>query len=286
MSDNEIGIVPAVTPSALPINLFLLDPASKEMIGAGSRRLLFNRALVAAVLAVVMVAVSLLILLQGIGGLVGDIQLSGASATASGEITQRRSTVTGGNGRAIVYYVSYRFSAGTENRSYVSEQLVNKTSYDRLAEGTHIDVKYAVSNPIISELAGTSLDNTLHNSNSLMLWLGLVGTLMTGGFAVLCLRNLREDVRLRRSGHLLIGHINHCTGKLKLTGRSLDPDNNGVGLRAQYLIDIYYRFRTPDDHEIRKREVLRRNDLLGVALPGPDTPIAVLYLDKRHYKVL
>lgn len=286
MSDNEIGILPAVTPSTLPPNLFLLDPANKEMIGTSSRRLLFNRVLVTAVIAVVMVGVSLLILLPGIRNLIGDIQLSGSSTTVNGAITQRRSAVTGGNGLAIVYYVTYRFAAGPENRTYEREQLVSKKSFDRLVQDTQVDVRYVTSDPAVSELTGNSLDNTFHNSGFLMLWLGVVGTVITGGFALVSLRRLGEESRLRRSGHLLIGHVNHCVGKLKLANRSAVADSSGAGLRGKYLIEIYYRFRTPDNHEIRKREVRRRNDLLGVVLPGPDTPIAVLYLDKGHYKVL
>src|SRR5262249_58431796 len=114
----------------------------------------------------------------------------------------------------------------------------------------------------------------------------IMGTLSAGIFAVVQLVLILADFRIKRSGRLLIGHINRCTGRLRATSRSFDANHYGGVIRGNYFIDIYYRFRIPNGHEIRKREVRKRNDLVNVTLPGPDTPPAVLYIDYKHYQVL
>jgi hypothetical protein len=49
---------------------------------------------------------------------------------------------------------------------------------------------------------------------------------------------------------------------------------------------LTYRFTPPEGKEIEASAKARRNDLLDSCLPELGTPIAVLYLSEKHYKVL
>jgi len=286
-SENEITpISSTITLPNLPANLFLLDPSNRNLISIGHRRFKFLNDFGPPLLLAVLMLVPVLMVMEGIGALTGDFKLARSSHIGQGEITHRRSTTAGGGSQATTYFVAYRFSTGEFGVSYSNEQVVDKTVYRRLVEGTQVNVKYVFDDPQISRLTDSNIDNTLQDMGSTVGWLGLIGTLITGGFAIMQLKRFRDEYRLRHLGRLLIGHVNHCYGNLKVGSRSFAANDYGSVLHGKYIIELYYRFRTPDNHEIRRREVRRRNDLLGAVLPGPDTPIAVLYLDIRHYKVL
>jgi hypothetical protein len=276
-----------VDQAALPTNLFLLDPANRDFLDPGRYHFWRHGRIFAIVLVTLLVVlVPVLIVLQNVGGFVRELQLVGSNDTVHGEIIDQRTVSSGAGGQAITYYLTYRFNPPNKNSVITREQLVSKATYQRLGKGANVDVRYVTANPEISALAGDSLDNTLQNSRYQMAGIGLIGTLLAGIFAIRQLTRVKEDFRLKRSGRLLIGHINKCTGRLKATSRSFDANNYGGAIRGNFIIDIYYRFRIPNGHEIRKREVRKRNDLINTPLPGPGTPLAVLYLDDKHYQVL
>ncbi len=268
----------------LPSNLFLVDPANKDFIAHPAQRFhLWSRtgAVLLGILLIVLIPV--LILAEGFTGLSHDIRLAQSGATAYAEITNHRSAVSGGAGQARTYYLSYRFYPLNQDRAFTGEQPVSQATYEGLGEGAQVDVRYDPADPGISRLAN---DSTLQQSSKLLIWIGLVGLLAVGGFAVFQILRLRNDYRLMHSGQLLLGHVNRCTGNLKATSRLLDSNEYGCPLRGNYRIDLTYRFRTPDDREIRRRVIRRRNDLYNAELPVHDAPLAIIYLDDRHYKVL
>ncbi len=272
---------------ALPDNLFLLDPEDRALLQKESRRSKFTkRRALTVLLLLTILSVPLLILAEGLSGLIAEMQLAGASATAKGRVVDLRTNSSGGRGQTLLYYVSYRFYAPNQSAEFTNEQFVAKRTYDLLAEGDSVDVNYVPTNPNVSRLAGQQIDNALHDNRIMLTWIGAIGTLLASGFVIVQLMSLAEDYRIQRSGQLLIGHINHCTGKLQVTGSSMDSNEYGAALRGNFVIEVYYRFRNNGNHEIRQHEVRKRNDLLKVPLPLPDTPIAVLYLDDKHYKAL
>jgi Protein of unknown function (DUF3592) len=272
---------------ALPENLFLLDPENKTLLVKDSRRFkFFRRRWMILLLLASILSVPLLILMQGGGGLVGEMQLAGSNIIAHGQVVAHRIGGGGGRGQIPLYFVSYRFNAPNQTAAYTSEQFVSKDTFDRLAVGDQVEVNYVPGNPAVSKLAGSQTDNTLHDNRLLMTWIGIISTLLAGGFVLLQLMRLLEDYRIQQLGHLLIGHINHCKGKLSVTGRSMASEDYGSALRGNYVIEIDYRFRTADNHEYRNREVRKRNDLVKAHLPAANTPIAVLFLDAKHFKAL
>jgi hypothetical protein len=290
VSQNDKALMPIFTSLDrydLPANLFLLDPDNSDFV-RGSRNpfRLFTRTRVIVLCILFSVLIPLLILAQAVGQLATDFQLNGSSATAQGQVTDVRSAAVAVGRTQLNYYVTYQFQALDSAIVYTNEQLVGKDLFARLNEGSPVQVSYVPGNPALSRLAGTSADDTARRSNMMLLWIGLIGTLCALGFAIFQIAILRSDLHLKRAGRLLLGHVNHATGKLRATTRAYDSNNFGAPLRGNYLVEVYYRFRTPTNHEIRQRESRKRNDLIKVGLPGPDTPLAILYVDDKHYKLL
>jgi hypothetical protein len=59
------------------------------------------------------------------------------------------------------------------------------------------------------------------------------------------------------------------------------------GKNPRYQVQITYRFGDPSlDERITKSVTLTRNDLRYQSLPTPGTPVAIAYLDQKHYEIL
>ncbi|HLY28427.1 MAG TPA: DUF3592 domain-containing protein [Aggregatilineales bacterium] len=290
MSHNEKALIPIFTSLdrfTLPANLFLLDPDNSDFLyGTKSQFRLFTRTRVILLCVFFSVFVPTLILAQALNELKTDFLLAASSVTTHGEVLNLRSTATTVGRTQLTYRVTYQFQANDSSPVFTSEQIVGKDVFGRLREGLPVEVSFVPDNPTLSRLAGMNTDDTARQSNLMLFGIGLVGTLCTLVLAAFQIAALRNDQHLKMSGRLLLGHVNHATGRLKATSRAFDPKHYGAALRGNYFVEVYYRFRTPTNHEIRQRESRKRNDLLNAELPGPDTPLAVLYIDDKHYKLL
>jgi hypothetical protein len=76
---------------------------------------------------------------------------------------------------------------------------------------------------------------------------------------------------LERKGQLLIGYIMTAERKKQ---------------RGGYRIEIHYQFESPDRETFYKWEDLARQDIDERSLPPVDTPVAILYVSPKLYRVL
>jgi hypothetical protein len=80
-----------------------------------------------------------------------------------------------------------------------------------------------------------------------------------------------QNRTLERKGQLLIGYIVKAESKPQ---------------KAGYRVEIHYRFQSPDGKALEKREDIARQDIDERSLPSVDTPVAILYVSPKLYRVL
>jgi hypothetical protein len=268
-------------------NLFLLDPANEAfLMKVRPPFLTLNRSGIFALCLILTMLLPLFMLWTGISQLMTEFQLASSSVTIQAKVTNHRTVGTGGRGAATSYFITYGFTSADTHTFYVKEQSVMQDTFLNIHDGDLVTIKYSVSDPRVSVLAGKTTDNMVHNQAISWVIMGALGAVIVGIPTILQTVRFIDDRRLRHSGTLLVGYVNSCIGKLKVTGRSFDTNDYGSALRGNYFIEIYYRFSTPTNQEIRRHEWRKRNDLLNSPLPKADTSLAVLYLDDNHFKVL
>jgi hypothetical protein len=165
------------------------------------------------------------------------------------------------------YFVTYRFEAATPTGpvTFQRQQAVSKSTYLRLHPGQMASVCHSTQFPSISSIADDTYRRDGISVGALM-WLPI--TLFMGWQ----IRRCRREIRLGREGRLLEGRVTRCTG-------ATDADSD-------FVVELHYRFTAPGGRVIRDRDTACRDDLKDSPLPEPGTPVAVLHLDEKNYKVL
>lgn len=86
-------------------------------------------------------------------------------------------------GRSYAHYVVYRYST-SEGKFYTQRQNITEAHFRHL--GTHVQVKYALSNPRISRLTGRDADYITLKSAKIFVFLGVltwvIGLIFTVAF--------------------------------------------------------------------------------------------------------
>jgi hypothetical protein len=104
------------------------------------------------------------------------------------------------------------------------------------------------------------------------IWLGCVWWLTS---LVATRSRLREA--LMQQGHLIQGTIVWCKGNVE------SFDGSSIEL---YIVTVTYEFQSPTSQTLWSRGSVGRNDLRGQPLPGPGTPVLILYLDDQNYALM
>jgi hypothetical protein len=256
-------------------DMFLLNPGNRAVVEGKSRRL-GHRILLQEMLT--FIALIPLILL-GCWGMIQTVKavsdmsrLSQSSAlTVTGEIVGRRIST----GKSTSYYVAYRFrDTGSENE-YQREQMVSAATYERLAEGSPVTVRYVPMDPTISSLGGSDADNTYLVSVSISMIIFIPFLLLSSVVGKNVLKSARRKIerqqRLVREGRVLPGQVISCDGRQ---------------YKGLYTVRVRYRFRSPTDKELISLASRGRNDLRTAKLPQQGTPVAVLYVNSKLYELL
>ena len=133
-----------------------------------------------------------------------------------------------------------------------------------------MDILFAPQNPAISRIAGTNNANMPVFLTVFSVFWNLVSWGLLLGLIYAALR----DQHLVREGTLLPGEL------LAAKGRT---DSDG-----DFQLEVQYGFTPPDSrHEfVTKTEKTQRNDLKRQHLPAKGTPVAVLYRNLDHYRML
>jgi hypothetical protein len=245
--------------------VFLLNRGNRAFVAGHSRRL--APAGYGCILAffIPFLLMGLAFFAVGVNGLVQWQQLNSEVVTTRGKFIDRSiSTNSKGN---TTYYVTFQY--GLDNQTYVVEQRVDRAIYDRAEVGGVVDIVYVPDNPSLARVAGT-LSNP---DDAIMLVFAVFSNGILWLIALAIVKAYRKDRLLEREGQLIGGEVISAKGR--------------YGSKGHYNLTVEYRFRAPDTGEaILDKAKETRNDLRGETLPAPGTPVAVLYRDRKTYKVL
>jgi hypothetical protein len=190
----------------------------------------------------------------------------------SGVITQ--GTITGrtvSSGKSASYYLTYEFNVKGSDIRFTHQQTVRRTTYEAHPEGSLVTVAYLPDDPNVSRLAGKDADDSVMQAS--LPESGLF-VLFTFVFMFFLLRPVVRDQWLARNGRILQGKVMKSNGRL-------------AGSKHRYYkLAVQYEFLSPSGAVLSGKQDARRDDLRHSLLPGSGTPIAVLYVDDRHYKML
>ncbi len=248
---------------------FLMQPRNQKFLRGEARYPAFpSRSQFILVGVFLLVGVVLLVLAAT--DLITDERLQQAGVTTQGTVIKRRIS----SGKNTNYYITYRFKAtaqGSEPVFYAHEQQVSSASYNSHPEQTSVSVAYLKDDPATSKLTGKDTDDSARNS---MLFFGAIWLTMTIVLLVVTVRPILQDRWLAQRGEIIEGQLVKCSGRM--TG----------GKGSYYKLTADYQFCTPDGRTVFGKQNASRNDLRRSTLPAPNTPVAVLYVDDQHHKLL
>jgi hypothetical protein len=199
-------------------------------------------------------------------------QLDKAGVVTDATVTDHRiSRSRDSKGRtSTTYYVTYQFYAGAPGDDnpplYSREQSVSSDTYNRAPVGNKISVHYLPGDPNTSRVMNDNRDNPI-----LMLIFMALFILIPGIGVIGMLWVYFRMRRLAAGGQLIAGKITEAKGSR---------------VKGGYQVSVRYTFLTPEGESLKGYETGIRNDLRDQILPDAGTPVVVLYLNNRLYKML
>jgi len=265
-------------------DIFFVDPANSVLSSDSTVVARLPNASIGLIL-LLLVAMLLFVFLTIIGASVlgSEAQLDRSDLTVQGIVISHRHSAVSSVNQGVLHYVTYLYSVSNRGETLTKEQYVTEATYNQLDDGDRVLVKYLHFDPTVAELSGPASTNSLAQNGYFMTVFGGIGMLVALIFLVSHVWQFWRDDVLIRKGHLMMGEVIKCRADLKVTQTSLDTNSS---LRGSNFIELTYLFNTPEGKEIETTVKARRNDLIGQHLPEFGTPIAVLFLSERHYKIL
>jgi hypothetical protein len=251
-----------------PVSTYLFNPAHTIVTGAkrnhvGNRRHLY--------VALAAILVSLLAaawaITQWDAAARRSVDLNRSAVVAQAQIVSRRFQDRGREALSR-WFVTYRFTVQGEGKTYQQELDVDQETYNRLVEGTPILIKYLPTDPAISVLAH---DDIAPLDLEVILPALFGPALLTLLILVWAFWVSLRYTRFERQGQVIKGEVTACEGKAM-------PDH--------YHVTLSYKFRTPADRELTGKITQERDDLKNEELPQKGTPVAVLYVNDKLYRLL
>lgn len=164
------------------------------------------------------------------------------------------------------YYARYTYEV--DGMRLDSSHRIPYEVYNRVERGARVDVLYVPSAPDISRIDGT-------NGNEEAIFFTIFGVLwnaITWGILIGFVYSHKRDQQLAREGQLVRGELLRT---------------RGTWHKSNYKLRVDYRFTPPDgDRPLQKSQTATRNDLKQKPRPEEGTPVAVLYKDRSHFKML
>jgi hypothetical protein len=90
--------------------------------------------------------------------------------------------------------------------------------------------------------------------------------------AYLVIRQVVRNLQLEREGQLIVGEVANSKGKSVKGG--------------YYQVDIEYTFAFPEGYPLTRKESAIRNDLREKPLPVSGTPVMIVYLNPKLFRLL
>lgn len=261
---------PAVTPpnpelAVLP-NLFLLDPKNRAFVEGKSRRVALERHVYLIPLLLALLTLGLLIYAVIQWNIYAELVRAGVRTHAVVTGRQRHSDEEG-----AWYSVTYSFTA-EDGRTYTASSSVSERISGPLWVGARVEVIYLPADPNVSKTVGREREDVA--VSFVLASTAAVWSCFTVSRALWL--HLRAG-RWTAKGQLLKGEVVAWRAK-----EVSDADD------IAYRVELHYVFDTPDRRRKRvvKKMKMTPKKYLGYCIPKPGTPIAVLYVDHKHYQVL
>jgi hypothetical protein len=271
--------------SSIPPGTFLLNPdQAARAIGHSLLWSALKKELAVFLLLAILDGLLLLICWQGIEPLLKSAQVQQTGVLTQATVTRQHVASTGGRGQ-VTYFLQYRFAA-QNGQMLVAEQAVSRPIYERFQTGDPVPVKYLPEQPERAALANSASDNSLDSGNALVALTGGIGfVIVLAALAFLGGYIWREEQFFTR-GRRLMGHVLACHARLETTADDLEVNVADPPEAGRYMITLSYTFQSPAGKTIKSSVKRQRNDLRGCLLPKFGQPVAVLYLDDKHHKLL
>jgi hypothetical protein len=253
-------------PSAPSFEPFLLVPQTRKFFMGQARHLPIQELWVIVFFGFfTFMAMCLLVGALGEYADAGRLQQSGV--ITQGTIISR----TLSSGKSTSYYLTYEFSVKGSDTRFTRQQTVRRAAYEAHPEGSLVTVAYLPDDPNVSRLAGKDADDSVMQASVPESGLFVLITLVIMFFL---LRPVVRDRWLARNGRILEGKVVKSNGRL------------AGSKRRYYRLTVQYEFLSPSGVLLSGKQNAQRDDLRHSLLPRPGAPVAVLYADDRHYKML
>jgi hypothetical protein len=258
-----------------PPNAFLLNPKHQGFLTGEHRRLLGAGCFLTCFMVLFL---SIFVMVGGVIGATALIelnvrnQLDKVGVVTDATVTDHRITHSrDSKGRtSTTYFVTYQFYAGASGDDnpplYSREQSVSSDTYNRVPVGNKISVRYLPGDPNTSRVMNDDRDNPI-----LMLIFMALFIIIPGIVAIVMIRFYFRMRRLAAGGQLIAGKITEAKGSR---------------VKGGYQVGVRYTFLSPEGESLKGYETGIRNDLRNQMLPDAGTPVVVLYLNSRLYKML
>lgn len=243
-------------------NVFLLHPENRDFLRGKRRNFTSGANKIMLALMLLFCVVGVVLSVAGVFVYLGDQQLQQDGARTRAIVTDLAIEEDTDD---TDYYSFYRFEVnGVE---YTRRASLNREQYNDLEIGGGVDVIYLPDDPNTSRIVGEG------DPIWLLIALGAGFTLFSLLSGMRVFSNIRADQRLGREGKVIKSAIKRITSRE-------DSDND-------FYIKVEFTVIDPVSGEsVHGKDETIRNDLKNRLLPEVGTPLAILYLNPRMYRVL
>jgi hypothetical protein len=268
----------------LPPNAFLLKPyhAHRQL---GTLQIISAKQILLCLALVGLISFFGLIIMQGAQPLILDYQLQQNGIDTQGSIVDIQPVSMRSRGQAPAAYITYSFTSAAEV-IYLGKQVVSTEDSRRLQPGATVAIRYLLHNPNASVLVVQNVENILGPGNAMITLLVTISQLATLAVFASLMWSVWWDEQYFRRGRLIFGHVLKCRAYLESFASQLNVESTDRHLGGRFMIELSYAFHSHAGKTIRAVTTQQRNDLRFQALPAFGQPLAILYLDDRHYKLL
>jgi hypothetical protein len=251
--------------SRLAPNTFILNRSNQNFAFGNSRRLAQRGAF--------LIFILMLLILGGVGvfsapKMIAGLKLNSSGVASSAIVSDLYTRVSRGkSGTTTNYYVNFRFRDSSA-RTHTIVQKISSTTYRKLARDMEVPIRYVPDDPKTAELSGPYTDRSDVDS-SVTIWLAVVA--FSAPVMFFSLWNYFRTLRLQRRGEVLQGRLTNIQSKR---------------YKGNLNVSVTASFTSPSGRTFTVKDTATRNDLKPAANVPNGTPVAVVYVNDRCYRLL
>lgn len=171
----------------------------------------------------------------------------------------------------IIHFAVYRFTPDSGSTQVVEEEITREV-YNQIVGSETVNVRYLPNAPDVAQIDIQPTQFFSQTRQTLFLLTALV-VLLAYILIFRVIRPLNRTHKLEAEGMLLKAQMNNAYPTRGFTGRA-------------YVVNVDYRFTNTKGETIRASARRNRNDLRKVSLPGGNTPVTVLYVNDKLYRLM